>query len=170
MLSAISILSVFCRDTSALRSSCYSYLSDKFNYKLPFSPSTRCSSLISRESCWQSSLGQTDCGCWFFCHLAHCREVIGFRLLFSSLTVCVTTYHNHFSLPISLQPQLPFKSHNISRNFYHHWTLFKFYVSTVSSLQILDAKSVFHPHFQVALFSFACMSRNQGIVETGRDL
>ena len=87
-------------------------------------------------------------------------------------SLCVSSLtHNHFSLPVSLQSQLPLKSlpHttfpviSITTGFYSS--------STVSSLQIepLMLSSSFIIIFKL-LVSFVCMPQNQRIVETGRNL
>lgn len=97
------------------------------------------------------ALGEIHCSCWFFCHLAHCRAWLS---LDSSLlpSFCVSSLtDNHFSLPISLQSQLPFKSLlHTTFPITSTTTGFKFY-SFLPSNWSLDAKPIFHHHFQTAL-------------------
>lgn len=168
MLRAISILSVFCRDTSALRSSSYSYLVNKtINYPshlqqdvLPLSEVSHAGRLV-----WETLAAVAGS----FAIWPTAEQWLGLEPSFLP-SLCVSSLtHNRFSLPISSQSQPPFKSPLIAHNFYHHWSLFKFY-SFLPSNWTLDAKSIFHHHFQTVLLSFACTSRNQGMVETGSDL
>lgn len=152
MLWAVSILSVFCGDTSALRGSCYSYLSDKCNYKLPFSPPTRCFSLIRLESCWLGSLGGDSLQLLVLFAIWPTAETwLSLDSSFLS-SFCVSSLtDNHFSLPISLQSQLPFKSLlHTTFPVTATTTGFKFY-SFLPSDWSLDAKPIFHHHFQTAL-------------------
>ena len=107
MLWAITILSVFCRDTSALRGSCYSYLSDKCNYKLPFSPPTRClgkhlKGLSDVSHAGRVAWGRFTAVAGSFAVWPTAETWLGWESSFLP-SLCVSSLtHNHFSLPTSL--------------------------------------------------------------------
>lgn len=109
MLRAISILSVFCRDTSALRSSSYSYLINKtINYPSHLQQDVLSLSEVNhaRRLVWETFT--TVAGSFAIWPIA--EQWFGSESSFLP-SLCVSSLtHNHFSLPISLQSQLLFKS------------------------------------------------------------